>query len=259
VSRPNESFPDIRVCICLLAAALFAPAAGRLHAQQTSAPVFETEVIVTADRGENERERLSVPTVVLTRQDIERTPGATLADAIEALPGFQMLFAPGSSFRPTTVARAFFGGGEAEYVKLLVDGIPMNDAESGLVDWAQIPLFAIERIEAVRGPASAVYGDTSLGGVIQVFTQGPAVRHGRAHIGGGTYGHRSLNAAYRQPFGTLNADMLGSYSASRGFRTHSALRAVRVGARPHLLRGYGERRRAIRPAGANAAPCARTW
>lgn len=226
-------------CICLVATALFA-AAGRVYAQQASAPVFQTEVVVTAERGENERDRLSVPTVVLTRQDIERTPGATLADAIEALPGFQMLFAPGSSFRPTTVARGFFGGGEAEYVKLLVDGIPMNDAESGLVDWTQIPLFAIERIEALRGPASAVYGDTSLGGVIQVFTQGPNVRRGRAQADGGTFGHRSVNAGYRQPFGRLSADLLGSYAVSRGFRDHSARREGNASG--SLQRADGSRR-----------------
>ena len=189
----------------------------------TQPPVFTTEVVVTAERGEDERQQLSVATSLMTRPAVESVPGNTLAEALESLPGFQMLFATGSGFRPTTVARGFFGGGEAEYVKLLVDGVPLSDAESGLIDWRHLPALAIERIEAVRGPASATYGDGSLGGVVQVFTRAGRGRVRRFAIDAGSFGHRFAAGEFEQPVGVSSVGVLASYAHTNGFRDHSAL------------------------------------
>jgi len=40
-------------------------------------------------------------------------------------------------------ARGFFGGGEADYVRLLVDGVPIADAESELIDWSMVTASSI--------------------------------------------------------------------------------------------------------------------
>ena len=53
---------------------------------------------------------------------------------------------------------------------MLVDGVQVNDVDSGLVDWNLLPLDRIRRVEIQRGPASALYGDTGLGGVIHLLT-----------------------------------------------------------------------------------------
>jgi vitamin B12 transporter len=193
-------------------------------ASATDTPVFRTEVVVTAERGESNPQTLSVPTTILTRPEIEARPGATLAEAIEILPGLQMISAAGTGFRPATIARGFFGGGEAEYVKLLVDGVPIGDAESGLIDWQTIPAAAIDRVEAMRGPASAVYGDASLGGVVQVFTSGAGTPRGRITGDAGRFGHRLLSASLRRPVHEFAVDVLASYTASSGFRARSAAR-----------------------------------
>ena len=202
---------------------------GVTFAQGASAPaapppVFQTEVIVTAERGKSDRQTLSVPTAVITAPEIEKRPGTTLAEAIETLPGFQMIFSAGTGFRPTTIARGFFGGGEAEYVKLLVDGIPVGDAESGLIDWRMVPAMAIERVEAVRGPSSALYGDASLGGVVQVFTGADDTRRGRIAADAGRLGHRFLSVAYRQPVSNFSLDLLASHSRADGYRARSGAR-----------------------------------
>jgi outer membrane cobalamin receptor len=195
-----------------------------VSAPATDTPVFRTEVVVTAERGENDPQTLSVPTTILTRREIEARPGVTLAEAIETLPGFQMIFSSGTGFRPTTIARGFFGGGEAEYVKLLVDGIPLGDAESGLIDWQTVPSASIDRVEAVRGPASALYGDASLGGVVQVFTSAANTPRGRIAGDAGGFGHRSLSASLRQPVREFAVDLLASYNSASGFRARSAAR-----------------------------------
>ena len=65
--------------------------------------------------------------------------------------------------RPVVSARGFFGGSEAEYVRLLIDGVPSGDVESGLIDWSRLPLAAIRRVEAARGPGASFYGDAAIG------------------------------------------------------------------------------------------------
>lgn len=209
-----------------VAAAQQPPAATAPAAQQQvpPTPTFQTQVVVTPERGADDRERLPVSTAVLTRGQLELRPATTLADAVQMLPGFQILSTSASGFAPSSIARGFFGGGEAEYVKVLLDGVPLGDAESGVVDWRRMPAFAINRIEALRGPASAVYGDTALGGVIQLFTVPPAARAGRVNATGGSFGSASAGVEFGQPVGAATLQALGSYNRSAGSREQSDLR-----------------------------------
>ena len=84
------------------------------------------------------------------------------------MPGFLVLFPEGFGGVPMLQARGFFGAGEAEYVQLRVDGVPLADARvrgRGLA-----APCAPRRWRASRGyavPGSALYGDTALAGVIR--------------------------------------------------------------------------------------------
>lgn len=65
-------------------------------------------------------------------------------------------------------------GSTAEQVLVLVDSRPINDPRSGQAELHQIPVDTIERIEVIKGPASAVYGSSAIGGVINVITKSPS-------------------------------------------------------------------------------------
>jgi len=212
------------LCFVGAAAPICAQDAG-VGSSQTSKPVptFETEVVVTAERADENRERLATSTSVLTGAQLELRPATTLGDAVHTLPGFQILSADASGIAPAAIARGFFGGGEAEYVKVLWNGIPLEALESGLVDWRQVPLFAVERVEATRGPASAVYGDAALGGVVQVFTRTPETRSARVTGFAGSFGSASAGIEFGQPIGSVSAVAIGSYHRSEGARSRSGL------------------------------------
>jgi vitamin B12 transporter len=90
----------------------------------------------------------------------------SLASALQIIPG--LAFAQNGSFGATT--SLFLRGGESKYVKVLVDGVPMNDP-GGAMDFSAITTHNVERIEIVRGPASVVYGADAVTGVIQIFTR----------------------------------------------------------------------------------------
>jgi vitamin B12 transporter len=137
-------------------------------AAESLKPVVKGEIVVTPERGEVERDAVAASVSVLTREELDALPAQLLAEVVNRVPGITMYFDDAAAGTPMIVARGFFGGGETEYVKLLVDGIPAGDVESGLIDWRQLRVASIERIELLRGPGSSLYGDATIGGVISV-------------------------------------------------------------------------------------------
>jgi outer membrane cobalamin receptor len=174
-------------------------------------PRFEAEIVVTPERGETPVSLVPAATIVLERPALQLMPAVHLTEVLSFLPGFSVTGAGVHAGRPVVSVRGFFGGGEADYTLLLVDGVPVSDVESGLVDWTVVPTPSIRRVEATRGPGSALYGDSAMGGVIQVFTdQGP---------GGGQV------SASAGSFGTFTADALyGRRGRAAGFTAAAAVR-----------------------------------
>jgi iron complex outermembrane recepter protein len=134
------------------------------------------------------------------------------------------MFDGGASGTPMITSRGFFGGGEVEYVKLLVDGVPVGDAESGSADWLRFRLDGIDRIEIVHGPGSAAWGDTALGGVIQIFTaRGVTDKPGDLRLTAGSFGTRSAGLGYRYELHPgLFLGVRGDLSSVDGFRDHAS-------------------------------------
>ena len=187
------------------------------------APRFADEVVVTAERVEAGRAETPAAVAVVTGDAARRLPVESLSGLLDQLPGFSVLFGEGYGLTPMVMARGFFGAGEAEYVRLLVDGVPAADAESGLADWRRVRVGDVERVEAVRGPASAHYGDTALGGIVQVFT-----RHGAAHdaksagLALASFGTASGDGTWNGRLGGARLGIEATGSRTDGFRDHSA-------------------------------------
>ncbi len=188
----NDSPPLVRSLAFVTMLALAAASSAEIT------PTVKQQIVVTAARDEQPRDQASAAVTVLDRAQIEQLPATSLAELLAFVPGVTMMFDSSASGLPMITSRGFFGGGEVEYVKLLVDGVPVGDAESGNVDWQRFRAADIERIEVLHGPGSALYGDTALGGVIQVFTSREnADVDGELHATGGSFGQRDLNATWR--------------------------------------------------------------
>ncbi|MCA1582000.1 MAG: TonB-dependent receptor [Acidobacteria bacterium] len=203
---------------------LFAAASAGDPAIPSPPPRVSEEVIVTAERGAAGRAEVPAAVSVLTREDIEKLPAETLADLLEFLPGFHASFTHESAgTAPMVSARGFFGGGEAEYVQLRVDGVPVADPESGLADWRRIRASDIERVEALRGPGSSLYGDTALGGVIEVFTRGaPAAgTAARLSASAGSFATSLAEGSFAAGSGRWSGRISGHAVSTGGERAHA--------------------------------------
>ena len=112
-------------------------------------------------------------TTVITREQIERSPQATLADIIGREAGVQTSsFYGGSNAVGTTVDLRGFGVSGPSNTLVLINGRRLNDWDLPGFDLSTIARDSVERIEITRGNSGAVlYGDGAVGGVINIVTR----------------------------------------------------------------------------------------
>jgi iron complex outermembrane receptor protein len=207
-------------------------AAGQAFAQVDSTPTSDTlpvaryrldELVVVAHRRPTLLRGSAAATSVVTRGMIERLPVRTLADALDYVPGLVFLDRDGAGQLPMAVARGFFGGGETGYVHVIIDGVPVNDVRTGAVQWTQLPLASVERIEVLRGGASTMYGDAAMGAVVNVVTRSTAHEsHLRGRVGVGGWGDRLVHVTGKSIVGSGALDANASWSRLDGFRKHAS-------------------------------------
>jgi outer membrane receptor for ferrienterochelin and colicins len=123
-------------------------------------------VVVTATRSEKSLDETPIRTEVVTSAEIERTHARTLKQALENVPGLQLREIHGKSGYEVSLQ-----GLTSDQVLVLVDGLPITPSTGSTVDLSQHLLNEVERIEVVKGAASAQYGSSAMGGVINVITR----------------------------------------------------------------------------------------
>jgi outer membrane cobalamin receptor len=153
--------------------------------------------VVTATRAPRAVSDVPASLGVVDRARIEALPALNVAELMRLNGALHVSLTAQPGVVPMASARGFFGGGEAEYVQLRVDGVPVWDAESGLGEWASFRATAVDRLEVLNGPASALYGDNAFGGVVEVFTRA-------ANAGTG-----ADVAVMAGPFGSASGDASG--------------------------------------------------
>ena len=145
------------------------------------------EIVVTATRTERRVRDVPASVTVITAEELKQKNLVTLDDALKNVPG---IFAKRSKGLMDTTASVNMRGFQGDkYVLVMVDGQPMNDAYTNGVMWAELPVDSIERIEIIRGGASALYGGNAMGGVINIITK--SADKTMAHITGGYGTHDS--------------------------------------------------------------------
>ena len=158
------------------------------------APPMEERLVVTGKRYATDIALEPEAISVLEREDLERFAAEDLAGALRTIPGLHLYSGAGNSRDPALNVRGFTGGGENDYLLVLVDGVRINDINNARVDWREIPLDEVERVEVIRGPVSALWGDTGAGGVVQIFTRAQRESRWGAATEGGSFGTFGVRA-----------------------------------------------------------------
>lgn len=129
------------------------------------------DVVVTGTQTPRTLKKLPIITQVISRKDLERLNPRSATDALQmSMPGINVT-THGAQSRVTV--QGFSG----DHILFLVDGERLTSEGNGVVDLNRIDLSSIERIEVVRGAASALYGSNAIGGVINFITKRARAPH----------------------------------------------------------------------------------
>jgi len=137
-------------------------------AQTTPAPT--TDIVVTATRSAQPLSDVPASVSVVTAQDIADTPARTIDDVLRRVPSVDLPIASTNEQHPTDTIVSMRGLSGIRSLVLL-DGVPLNDSFFGYVQWSEVPLDTIDRVEVVRGGGAPLWGNYAMGGVINILTR----------------------------------------------------------------------------------------
>jgi len=204
--------------------------AGRAsHSAFVSPVVFLLSVaalLLLPDSGVGQVEPIHLEGIIVTGSPVPRTVGteashvtilvgeelrakgiARVTDALAEVPGLVVI--QNGSYG--SVSSTFFRGAESDHVKVLLDGVEVNQA-GGSFDFSGLLLSGVERIEVARGPASALYGSDAMAGVINIISRrGQGIPQSSLSARAGSYGRMEWAADLHG--GTPNTSY--SFSVSR--------------------------------------------
>ncbi len=170
----------------------FAPASANAPAAREAEitvklalPTAAETVVVSAERVPLPSQDTGSDTSLLGPEALAAMQPVTAVDALRFLPG-AIVSANG---RRGGLASLFVRGGDSRYNKVIVDGVAVNDP-GGTYDFGVLSMYAVDRLEFVRGAESTLYGSDAMTSVVQTWsatgtTPTPELRFGAE---GGTFG-----------------------------------------------------------------------
>lgn len=139
---------------------------------QTDSPDTTDEADITIEAiGEQDSLPQSTPTYIIEKEEIQKQGSTSVADVLKRMPGFAINdvgygadIHTGTYYRGHTINQSVF----------LINGRPINNDVNtyhGATDLNSIPVEAIERVELYSGTATALYGSSAFGGVVNIITK----------------------------------------------------------------------------------------
>ncbi len=190
---------------CALAAALTAPPA---LAQQTPPTDAEEAPAVTLDTVVVKGQALNISdnafsTTRIGNEAIVAERVSDIDSLFRQVPGMTVRTIGYGAVASSTVIRGFGGGGHGGDLGVVVDGIPLNEANShadGYVDVQVLVPLEIQNLTVYRGPVSALYGNFNRGGLVAFETRKTG-DYAELDASVGEYGTYDLQTAIGTPIG----------------------------------------------------------
>lgn len=194
-----------------------------LHSSFAIAAEELATVVVTATRTPTRTNDVLSDVSVVDREQIERSGTTTLYELLSTLPGIQFTSNGGRG----ASGSMFMRGANNNQTLVLIDGQRIASATTGSTALEHLPLEQIERIEVVRGPASALYGSDAIGGVVQIFTRtGEGTPKPNFGLGFGSYNTRTATVGYGGKIGDTSFSLQAGWDDSDSF---SSIRQAKGG------------------------------
>jgi iron complex outermembrane receptor protein len=138
-------------------------------------PTIEEQVIVSATRTDKRLEDQPLRVEVVPSEEVQEKIMMTPGDV-------SMLLNETNGLRVQTTSPSLGGasvriqGLRGRYTQVLADGLPLYGGQTGSIGLLQIPPMDLEQVEVIKGVASALYGMSAIGGVVNLVSRRPAAR-----------------------------------------------------------------------------------
>jgi iron complex outermembrane recepter protein len=192
-------------------------------------------IIVEADR--NQPVSKTAPTAEESRKELAKTPGGTeVIEADRYLRGRASTMADTFALSPGVVAQPRFGSDEARIsirgsglqrtfhgrgIRLLQDGVPLNQADGGF-DMQAIDPLATDHINILRGSNALTFGSSTFGGAIDyISATGLTTPGGSVRLEAGSFDYLRARVAAGLSEGNFDGYFSLSESFQKGFRDHA--------------------------------------
>ena len=188
------------------------------------------EVVVTATRYEEKVTDVPASVSIISEEEIKNSTAQNIPDLLRTEVGVQVNDIAGNR-RAYTVDLRGFGETATLNTLVLVDGRRVNQPDLSGVDWTEIPLERVSRIEIIKGGrGSVLYGDNAAGGVINIITKGGegGLKAG-VSIAAGSYDTYKADAYAAGTLKDLSVYLSGDYLTSDGYRDNSKTEAKDLG------------------------------
>jgi outer membrane receptor for ferrienterochelin and colicin len=190
---------------------------GQITADDIFALVDGT--LSTVTKTERPLKTAPLAVTIITRQQLDAIGAVTIADALRLVPGVNTRWSPmGPVFGIRSLGTTPF----ASRVLVLVDGAPYNSPDKGGLSGHPayedfFPIEQVKRIEVVKGPGSALYGQNAYQGVINIITlSGDDVAGTEIEIAGGARDTAQARLTYGGKRGDLTYAFTGKFKRQEG-------------------------------------------
>jgi len=179
-------------------------------------PKFLDPVVVTASKLPSPLSQVGSSVTVITSGDLENRGIQSVADALQLVPGLDVINTGG----PGQMTEVYTRGADSGRTLVMLNGVVVNDAINAgrSADLGRMTVDNVERIEVLRGPQSAVYGSGAMGGVINIITKrGAKDWEASADLSGGKYNTWIGVASAAGSYHNLDLSLGASWDYSQGF------------------------------------------
>lgn len=173
---------------------------------------------VTAERQASPTAASAVPVTVIDRKTIAASHARNVAELLQGRADIVVRDTSGIGVK-ATVDLGGFGESAPANSLILVDGRRVNSPDLSGVDWNQIPLDQVERIEILHGGGASLYGAGAVGGVINIITRIPEAG---GHVGArvGSFGSNGMQASLGMDTGRTRIEGNLSSFNTKGYRVN---------------------------------------
>ncbi len=189
-------------------------------------------VLVTAPRIDIPLNETPAATTVVTSELLQVMPrGIAAEEALKLVPGVKVdNQADGERVHVSIRGQGLLTERGIRGIKVLLDGLPLNDPTGFAPDLFDVDWTTVRTIEVFRGPASALYGGGSAGGVINIetFDGGAKSISGDGSVTFGTYNFYKAFSQVGGTKGNMNYRISASNNDGDGYRVHTAFRALNL-------------------------------